>query len=585
MIWFFSTQPRTNKQTNKQSDHHTQLSYKNTRKENQQGNSGERESQRNIKGFTTCSSNGSGLKSGGLESSKRDLRRMSHVGPHGCRSFAAASAHTAECAGLNSEIKDTNYCHLHNFQEIHYLTTQMILSLLQEILRINRVCKGEEPPTGNNEEGKHKISTQTLLQNRKAFEATSRPQQDFCSLGLRKIKKEDLHATLPKNLAQLPSVDMQKQSGSFCCYSNLSPRLIQPSFDAQSPCILHSDCAKTSTYAKIWSLDDSLAGACAGACCMSTTAGIRMGAQGISNTPPVVKISVGDFEVKEELKSRLKYPQLESPLASSKGGLDSRQGTIGPDNKQDRTSDRNREQGTGTGDRSRTGDRNRTGEVRQTGTGMGTWIGTGNWDRVEVVCDEGEEEVTPSSNQPITINTIPSGELSQCVGAWAYNLQMDVDHRTQTSSVRASNPTLIHVVFHFIRPILSSSLSSILISSTSWSSLADLDMPDISGFFIQCVLVSFLQSQKLLVSTAFCCLSSPSPSSPISIFKYFASDTSFRQHLISIPRVQSQRMSAVVAVRIGLSVTVSLLIGDSDATALTPIYPQRSTATPQTSLL
>ncbi|KNZ56442.1 hypothetical protein VP01_2401g1 [Puccinia sorghi] len=45
--------------------------------------------------------------------------------------------------------------------------------------------------------------------------------------------------------------DMQKIQGSFCCYSNLSPGVIQPIFDAQSLCRLHSDCAKTSTYANI----------------------------------------------------------------------------------------------------------------------------------------------------------------------------------------------------------------------------------------------------------------------------------------------------------------------------------------------
>ncbi|KNZ54372.1 hypothetical protein VP01_2962g2 [Puccinia sorghi] len=69
-----------------------------------------------------------------------------------------------------------------------------------------------------------------------------------------------------KNLAQLPAVDMQKVPGSFCCYSKLFPRVVQPSFDAKSLCRLHSDCAKTSTYANRWSLDDSLAGEC----CMST---------------------------------------------------------------------------------------------------------------------------------------------------------------------------------------------------------------------------------------------------------------------------------------------------------------------------
>ncbi|KNZ53374.1 hypothetical protein VP01_3260g1 [Puccinia sorghi] len=69
-----------------------------------------------------------------------------------------------------------------------------------------------------------------------------------------------------KTPAQLPAVDMQKLPGSFCCYSKLSPKVIQLSFDAQSLCILHSECSKTSTYANRGSLDDSLAGAC----CMST---------------------------------------------------------------------------------------------------------------------------------------------------------------------------------------------------------------------------------------------------------------------------------------------------------------------------
>ncbi|KNZ63570.1 hypothetical protein VP01_11262g1, partial [Puccinia sorghi] len=41
---------------------------------------------------------------------------------------------------------------------------------------------------------------------------------------------------------------------------------IQPIFVAHSWCILHSDCSKTSTYAKMWSLDGSLTGAS----CMST---------------------------------------------------------------------------------------------------------------------------------------------------------------------------------------------------------------------------------------------------------------------------------------------------------------------------
>ncbi|KNZ62191.1 hypothetical protein VP01_1300g1 [Puccinia sorghi] len=47
---------------------------------------------------------------------------------------------------------------------------------------------------------------------------------------------------LQKKLAQLPAVDIQKITGNFCCYSNLSSTVIQPSFDAQP----------------LWSLDDSL---------------------------------------------------------------------------------------------------------------------------------------------------------------------------------------------------------------------------------------------------------------------------------------------------------------------------------------
>ena len=60
--------------------------------------------------------------------------------------------------------------------------------------------------------------------------------------------------SLQEKLAQLPAVDMQKVQGILWCYSNLSPRLIQPSFDAQSLCTLHSDCAKQSTHEKggVW---------------------------------------------------------------------------------------------------------------------------------------------------------------------------------------------------------------------------------------------------------------------------------------------------------------------------------------------
>ncbi|KNZ63959.1 hypothetical protein VP01_1080g13 [Puccinia sorghi] len=82
---------------------------------------------------------------------------------------------------------------------------------------------------------------------------------------LKKSNFSSSYSSLQKKLAQLPAVDMQNLPGSFCCYSNHSPKVIQPSFDAQSLCRLHSDCAKRYTYANMWSLDGSLAGAC----CMS----------------------------------------------------------------------------------------------------------------------------------------------------------------------------------------------------------------------------------------------------------------------------------------------------------------------------
>ncbi|KNZ59297.1 putative signal peptide protein [Puccinia sorghi] len=59
--------------------------------------------------------------------------------------------------------------------------------------------------------------------------------------------------------------DVQKFHQSFRCYSRFSPRVIPPRFDAQSLCILHSDCAKKSTNSNRWGLDSL-----AGACCMST---------------------------------------------------------------------------------------------------------------------------------------------------------------------------------------------------------------------------------------------------------------------------------------------------------------------------
>ncbi|KNZ54263.1 hypothetical protein VP01_2995g1 [Puccinia sorghi] len=39
-----------------------------------------------------------------------------------------------------------------------------------------------------------------------------------------------------KKNSQLPEFDMQKVPGSFCCYSNHAPQVIQPRFDAQSLC-------------------------------------------------------------------------------------------------------------------------------------------------------------------------------------------------------------------------------------------------------------------------------------------------------------------------------------------------------------
>ncbi|KNZ51706.1 hypothetical protein VP01_3853g1 [Puccinia sorghi] len=102
------------------------------------------------------------------------------------------------------------------------------------------------------------------------------------------LQKASGHPSLKRKLVQLPSVDMQKAQQSFWCYSHLSPRVTQPSCDAQSLCRccaeaednppvretpgkswrglqdhnsrLHSDCAKTSKYSNRWSLDGSFAG-------------------------------------------------------------------------------------------------------------------------------------------------------------------------------------------------------------------------------------------------------------------------------------------------------------------------------------
>ncbi|KNZ46512.1 hypothetical protein VP01_71g5 [Puccinia sorghi] len=43
-------------------------------------------------------------------------------------------------------------------------------------------------------------------------------------------------SSLKKKLSQLPAVDMHKVPGSFCYYSKHAPKVIQPSFDAQSLC-------------------------------------------------------------------------------------------------------------------------------------------------------------------------------------------------------------------------------------------------------------------------------------------------------------------------------------------------------------
>ncbi|KNZ53043.1 hypothetical protein VP01_335g2 [Puccinia sorghi] len=88
----------------------------------------------------------------------------------------------------------------------------------------------------------------------------------FSEIKLQKMQQKSCNikrrATNEKKLTQLPAVDMRKLPGSCCCYSNHFPKMIQPSLDSHSLCILHSDCAKTSTYPNRWSLDECLAGAC-----------------------------------------------------------------------------------------------------------------------------------------------------------------------------------------------------------------------------------------------------------------------------------------------------------------------------------
>jgi hypothetical protein len=50
--------------------------------------------------------------------------------------------------------------------------------------------------------------------------------------------------TLQENMLQLPPVDMQLLWFYFCCYLNLTQITLQNNFNAQSLCIVHSDCAR-----------------------------------------------------------------------------------------------------------------------------------------------------------------------------------------------------------------------------------------------------------------------------------------------------------------------------------------------------
>jgi hypothetical protein len=49
---------------------------------------------------------------------------------------------------------------------------------------------------------------------------------------------------LQENLLQLPPVDMQLLWFYFCCNLNLTQITLQNNFNAQSLCIVHSDCAR-----------------------------------------------------------------------------------------------------------------------------------------------------------------------------------------------------------------------------------------------------------------------------------------------------------------------------------------------------
>ncbi|KNZ53753.1 hypothetical protein VP01_3143g3 [Puccinia sorghi] len=69
------------------------------------------------------------------------------------------------------------------------------------------------------------------------------------------------HFYLMRRIKIIILQDQIRIPGCFCCYSNHSPKLIQPIFDAQSLCILHNDCAKKSTYSNMelgWQLGWSM---------------------------------------------------------------------------------------------------------------------------------------------------------------------------------------------------------------------------------------------------------------------------------------------------------------------------------------
>ncbi|KNZ43685.1 hypothetical protein VP01_998g2 [Puccinia sorghi] len=82
-----------------------------------------------------------------------------------------------------------------------------------------------------------------------------------------------------------------------CCHRKLTCRLmIQPSFDEQSLCRLHSDCAKASRHANRWSLDDRLAGEC----CMSTAGLNKLPRTGVDALK--MDSSITSYELHEKKK-------------------------------------------------------------------------------------------------------------------------------------------------------------------------------------------------------------------------------------------------------------------------------------------